>query len=179
MSAGMGPDMPAAMWQKGHRIMPKQSIFYPQTPTPLANIDKHPRFVVLLNLRPSDREAQLGHAMRELWDNCDKYGAGMTLHELLVSQPAREPAVMMALAEELVRMRVFVLDNTGTEPRLIPASMAAAAEGERQKRKPTTINIPVHLLDRLKRLSDERYQSITAIVVLAIADYLGEDREAA
>lgn len=119
------------------------------------------------------KDAQLKYAMWEVLDMIGKFENGISWNEFLASQPSRSMEVMEQLAEELVRMRVLVMDYTGGAARLIPATQVAAAP-ERIKSRSVSINMPLALLDRLKGAADRRHQSVSGLVVSAIEEFLGE-----
>lgn len=156
--------------------MPKQSILYPNRPWPVAELEKHPRTQALQMLKAEHKDAPLKYAMMELIEKLrtGEFQNGCTLNKLLSSMPTRSFEVMQELAEELVRMRVFVIDYTDTEARLIPATQVAAAESERVKSRSVSINMPLALLDRLKVAADRRHQSVSGLAVSAIEEFLGE-----
>lgn len=154
--------------------VPKQSLQYPDRPWPLANLRTHPRFESLDKVGSMHKDAQLKYAMWEVLDMIGKFENGISWNEFLASQPSRSMEVMEQLAEELVRMRVFVMDYTGNEARLIPATQMAAAESERIKSRSVSINMPLALLDRVKGVADRRHQSVSGLVVSAIEEFLGE-----
>jgi hypothetical protein len=156
--------------------MPKVSMFYPQQAWAVTNIRNHPRAVACSGMGMNHPEYFLAQAVGRFCDAVDegKFQAGMPLRELLASQPGRDFAIMQALAEELVRMRLYVLDYSTGEPRMIPATQAVAEETKQIQNKAVTYYLPVDLIEAVKVVADKRHQSASAVMHQALEVFLGD-----
>lgn len=154
--------------------MPKVSFMYPSYPTSFDELQKHPRFLVLLDEKPDSKLAPLKHAMVAFISD-KRFAApeGVPLTTFIASRGQRDPAVMHALVEELAKMNAFVVTRRDGESWLVPYVAASEREGAEASRVVST-RIPAKSFEALKALADKRYNSASALVAQAVEEFLAK-----
>lgn len=128
---------------------------------------------MLMLEKPESKLAQLKYAMVEF--STDKKfddPNGFSLSTLLASQPRRSVEVLQKLVDELIKMNVLTLDQKNGEAWLLFTDNRIDLCRFTEDKRVVSAQIPVAMYDRLRVLSNARYQSVSAVVLQAVEKFL-------
>lgn len=153
------------------------SPFYPAKPWPVADLQYHPAFKLLM------KEQKIGklqnppvfYELLRVAQNPEKYQDGVSLYDFLDECSTRDSGEGSIL--ELIRMNVFRMEYE-PECRLVTCEKIEEEKEKRNGRKQAGFYMDVKILEAIKINAAATHTSMSRFVELAVAAYLGIPAEA-